>query len=40
MPADRKWYRNWAVSRILLETLEDMDPKYPPGEDLAGVVVE
>jgi PPK2 family polyphosphate:nucleotide phosphotransferase len=40
IPADRKWYRNWAVSRILLETLEDMDPQYPPAEDLTGVVVE
>ena len=39
IPADRKWYRNWAVSRILVETLEDMDPQYPPGEDLTGVVV-
>jgi PPK2 family polyphosphate:nucleotide phosphotransferase len=39
VPADRKWYRNWAVSRILLETLEELDPRYPPGEDLAGVVV-
>jgi PPK2 family polyphosphate:nucleotide phosphotransferase len=39
IPADRKWYRNWAVNRILVETLEDMDPQYPPGEDLTGVVV-
>jgi len=39
VPADRKWYRNWAVSRILVETLEEMDPQYPPAEDLAGVVV-
>jgi PPK2 family polyphosphate:nucleotide phosphotransferase len=29
VPADRKWYRNWAVSRILIETLQDMDPRYP-----------
>jgi PPK2 family polyphosphate:nucleotide phosphotransferase len=29
VPADRKWYRNWAVSRILIETLEDLDPQYP-----------
>ncbi len=29
IPADRKWYRNWAVSRILLETLRDIDPQYP-----------
>jgi len=39
VPADRKWYRNWAVSRILVETLEDMDPRYPPAEDLTGVVI-
>jgi len=39
VPADRKWYRNWAVSRILVETLADMDPQYPPAEDLTGVVV-
>ena len=39
IPADRKWYRNWAVSRIVLETLEDMDPQYPPEEDLDGVVI-
>jgi PPK2 family polyphosphate:nucleotide phosphotransferase len=29
VPADRKWYRNWAVAHLLWETLEDMDPKYP-----------
>jgi PPK2 family polyphosphate:nucleotide phosphotransferase len=29
IPADRKWYRNWAVSQVLLEVLETMDPKYP-----------
>ena len=39
VPADRKWYRNWAVTRILIETLEDMDPQYPPAEDLTGVVI-
>ena len=39
IPADRKWYRNWAVSRILVETLEDMDPQYPPAEDPSGVEV-
>ncbi len=39
IPADRKWYRNWAVSRILVETLSGMDPQYPPAEDLTGVVV-
>jgi PPK2 family polyphosphate:nucleotide phosphotransferase len=39
IPADRKWYRNWAVNRILVETLEDMDPQYPSAEDLRGVVI-
>jgi len=30
VPADRKWYRNWAVSQILIETLEAMQIAYPP----------
>jgi PPK2 family polyphosphate:nucleotide phosphotransferase len=29
VPADRKWYRNWAVGRLLLETLVEMAPDYP-----------
>jgi len=29
VPADRKWYRNWAVAVILLETLRELDPQYP-----------
>ncbi|MGH9038269.1 MAG: PPK2 family polyphosphate kinase [Acidimicrobiia bacterium] len=29
VPADRKWYRQWAVARILVETLTDMNPQYP-----------
>jgi len=40
VPADRKWFRNWAVSRIVIETLEAMDPRYPePAEALDGVTV-
>ena len=39
VPADRKWYRNWVVSQIVLGTLEDMKPEYPPEEDLDGVVI-
>jgi PPK2 family polyphosphate:nucleotide phosphotransferase len=30
IPANRKWYRNLAVSRIILETLEKLDMRYPP----------
>ena len=29
VPANKKWYRNWAITRILVETLEEMDPRYP-----------
>jgi PPK2 family polyphosphate:nucleotide phosphotransferase len=29
VPADRKWYRNWAIAHLLWETLADIDPKYP-----------
>jgi len=29
IPADDKDYRNWAVSRILIETLKEMNPQYP-----------
>src|SRR4029077_2300214 len=29
IPANRKWYRNWAVSQILIETMEDMKLTYP-----------
>jgi PPK2 family polyphosphate:nucleotide phosphotransferase len=32
IPANRKWYRNWAVSRLLVETLREMDPRYPEPE--------
>ena len=41
IPSDRKWYRDWVVLSILVETLRDMDPQFPPPEeDLAGIVVE
>jgi PPK2 family polyphosphate:nucleotide phosphotransferase len=29
IPADRKWYRDWAVSTILREALESMRPALP-----------
>jgi PPK2 family polyphosphate:nucleotide phosphotransferase len=41
IPADRKWYRNLVVSRILVDTLEKLDMRYPePEEDLEGIVIE
>ncbi|MEA2325009.1 MAG: hypothetical protein QOD81_4859 [Solirubrobacteraceae bacterium] len=40
VPADHKWFRDWAVSRIVVEALEDMDPQYPePAADLDGLTV-
>ncbi|MFO7535890.1 MAG: polyphosphate kinase 2 family protein [Kiritimatiellia bacterium] len=35
IPSDRKWYRNWAVASILLQTMRDMKLKFP--EPLADV---
>jgi PPK2 family polyphosphate:nucleotide phosphotransferase len=36
VPADRKWYRNRAVTELLVDTLERMDPKMPePDFDVA-----
>lgn len=36
VPSDRKWYRNWAIGKLLVEALEDMDPRYPdPPLDIA-----
>jgi PPK2 family polyphosphate:nucleotide phosphotransferase len=29
VPANRKWYRNWAVSQLLIETMEEMKLVYP-----------
>jgi PPK2 family polyphosphate:nucleotide phosphotransferase len=32
IPADRKWYRNLVVSKILRQTLEKLDPQFPDAE--------
>jgi PPK2 family polyphosphate:nucleotide phosphotransferase len=29
VPADRKWYRNLVVARLLRQTLERLDPRFP-----------
>jgi PPK2 family polyphosphate:nucleotide phosphotransferase len=40
VPADRKWYRNLAVSTILVETLESLGMSYPdPEKGLSDVVI-
>lgn len=30
IPADKKWFRDLAVSHILVEALEEMSLKFPP----------
>jgi PPK2 family polyphosphate:nucleotide phosphotransferase len=38
VPADRKWYRNWAIGRLLLETVRELDPQFPrPDLDVAAL---
>ena len=29
VPADRKWYRNWAITRLLIERLEELGLGWP-----------
>ncbi|WP_103350537.1 PPK2 family polyphosphate kinase [Amycolatopsis sp. CA-128772] len=29
VPADHKWYRNWAVAELLIETLAELKPRFP-----------
>jgi PPK2 family polyphosphate:nucleotide phosphotransferase len=41
IPANRKWFRDLAVSQILCETLESMDLKFPkPAADLSDIKLE
>ena len=37
VPANRKWYRNYAITRLLVEALEGIDPQYPAGDFDAAV---
>lgn len=40
VPADKKWFRNLAVSDILVDTLDALKMKFPKtGEDLSGIKV-
>jgi PPK2 family polyphosphate:nucleotide phosphotransferase len=32
IPADRKWYRNWAITRLLIEHLRDLDLGWPAAD--------
>ena len=40
VPSNRNWFRNLAVTSILADTLEELDPRYPEStEDLTNVVI-
>ncbi|OKH54874.1 polyphosphate kinase 2 family protein [Scytonema sp. HK-05] len=40
VPANKKWYRNLVVARTIADTLESMNPQYPPAEaGLENIVV-
>jgi PPK2 family polyphosphate:nucleotide phosphotransferase len=40
IPADQKWYRNLSITRVIVQTLQEMDPQYPRSqEDLSQVVI-
>jgi len=32
IPADRKWYRNWLIAKILVDLLENMHLKFPESD--------
>ena len=41
VPADKKWYRDWVVLHLLVETLREMAPDYPPEPPgLSGIVID
>ena len=41
IPADQKWYRDFVIGKILVETLESLQMSFPPAaDDLAGIVIE
>lgn len=39
VPANKKWYRNLVVARTIADTLEAMNPQYPPAEKGLGDIV-
>lgn len=41
IPSDRKWFRDYAASQIVVETLESMRPEFPPASfDLSTVKLD
>ena len=39
VPADKKWYRDFAVLTILVDVLKGLDPQYPTFDNLDGLQI-
>jgi PPK2 family polyphosphate:nucleotide phosphotransferase len=40
VPANRKWYRDYVVTQVIVDALKDMDPQYPASvDDFSDVVI-
>lgn len=41
IPSDKKWYRNWAISQVIVDAMTEMKPKLPkPGLNPRDFVIE
>jgi hypothetical protein len=41
VPSDRKWFRNWVISDVIVRTLESLEMEWPkPVEGLDKIVIE
>jgi PPK2 family polyphosphate:nucleotide phosphotransferase len=41
IPADQNWYRNLAIAKVIVDTLDRMDPRFPePLDDISEIVIE
>jgi polyphosphate kinase 2 (PPK2 family) len=41
VPANKKWYRDWVIANIIVETLKSLDMQYPsPEGNLSDVVID
>jgi PPK2 family polyphosphate:nucleotide phosphotransferase len=40
IPADQKWYRNLAITRVIVAALREMKPEYPPAHDVSQIEID
>lgn len=41
IPADYKWYRNYAIAKVIVDAMKEIDPKFPKNTvDLSKVKIE